>query len=147
MEHIIETKYLTWGEFHIDTIELAKKLTYKKWDSIIAVTRGGLIPASIIARELSIFSIDTICPKLVGNGFKILKNSEFDSPDSLIVDEFVSTGKLFRKVKEYLPNSVFVSVYVTEKSKDFVEIYSKEIKNRDIFFPWDTKLAWSQPIL
>ena len=31
------------------------------WKGIIAVTRGGLVPAAIVARELEIRLIDTVC--------------------------------------------------------------------------------------
>ena len=54
---------VTWEQFHRDSRVLAWRLldTKKKWDRIIAVARGGLIPAAIIARELDIHYVDTVC--------------------------------------------------------------------------------------
>lgn len=54
---------VTWEQFHRDSRALAWRLldTKKKWDRIIAVARGGLIPAAIIARELDIHYVDTVC--------------------------------------------------------------------------------------
>jgi Adenine/guanine phosphoribosyltransferases and related PRPP-binding proteins len=54
---------VTWEQFHKDSRTLDRRLmdTKKKWDRIIAVSRGGLIPAAIIARELDIHYVDTVC--------------------------------------------------------------------------------------
>ena len=53
---------VTWSEVHRDTKLLARKLIGTgDWKGIIAITRGGLIPAAIIAREMDIRNIDTIC--------------------------------------------------------------------------------------
>ena len=149
MEQRIETQYISWVEFHRDTKQLVNNLVHKKWSSIIAVSRGGLIPASIIARELSIFSIDTICPYVLNGGsIEIIKKSVIKDTDSvLIVDEFVSSGRLFKEIRKYISRAMFASVYVTEKAKSFVDFYSKELGSRDVFFPWDTDIIWSEPIL
>jgi xanthine phosphoribosyltransferase len=148
MEQIIENQYISWSEFHRDTRQLAKKLLYTNWDLIIAVSRGGLIPASIIARELSIFLIDTICPHIVNGNIEILKAPVIKNfKNVLIIDEFVSSGRLFRKIKGCLSEAMFASVYVTKNSSKFVDFYSKELQSRDVFFPWDTILSWIPPIL
>jgi hypothetical protein len=34
-----------------------------RWKSVVAITRGGLVPAAIVARELNIRTVDTICVK------------------------------------------------------------------------------------
>lgn len=54
---------VSWEQLHRDTRALAWRLHDMQisWDTIVAVTRGGLVPAAIIARELSIFHIDTVC--------------------------------------------------------------------------------------
>ena len=44
---------VTWAEVHRDTKLLARKLIKTgAWKGIIAITRGGLIPAAIIALSL-----------------------------------------------------------------------------------------------
>ena len=63
--------YISWEELHRDTRKLAVCLLDagkahgivkgKGWAGIIAVSRGGLIPAAIVARELDIRMVDTIC--------------------------------------------------------------------------------------
>src|ERR1700691_1659118 len=53
---------VTWDELHRHARALAwRLLELGPWNAIIAVTRGGLVPAAIVARELDIRLVDTVC--------------------------------------------------------------------------------------
>ncbi|MDW8469088.1 MAG: hypothetical protein RML56_09075, partial [Burkholderiales bacterium] len=54
---------VSWvGLAHRDARYLARVLLEKgRWKGIIAVTRGGLVPAALVARELDLRLIDTVC--------------------------------------------------------------------------------------
>ena len=53
---------VSWDQLHRDAKALAWRLAEKgPWDSVVAITRGGLVPSAIIARELEIRMIDTVC--------------------------------------------------------------------------------------
>jgi xanthine phosphoribosyltransferase len=53
---------ISWPELHRDTRYLSRVLhDLGDWKGIIAITRGGLVPAALIARELEIRLIDTVC--------------------------------------------------------------------------------------
>ena len=53
---------ISWEQLHRDAKALAwRLLDMKTWKGIVAITRGGLVPASIIARELEIRLVDTVC--------------------------------------------------------------------------------------
>ena len=56
--------YVSWDEMHRDTRVLAWRLldlhNASPFKGIIGITRGGMVPAAIIARELEIRVIDTI---------------------------------------------------------------------------------------
>jgi len=53
---------VSWEQLHRDCRALSWRLVDKgPWKGILAITRGGLVPAAIIARELDIHLIDTIC--------------------------------------------------------------------------------------
>jgi xanthine phosphoribosyltransferase len=57
------TTYLTvtWDDFHRDAKALAEILTTKgSWRGIVAISRGGLVPATIIARALGIRVVETV---------------------------------------------------------------------------------------
>ena len=57
---------VTWDQFHRDSKALAWRLAgigdaLGGWKAIVSITRGGLVPAAIIARELGIRNIETVC--------------------------------------------------------------------------------------
>ena len=55
---------VSWDQFHRDARALAWRLagTNKgQWKAIVCITRGGLVPAAIISRELGIRIIETVC--------------------------------------------------------------------------------------
>ncbi len=57
---------VSWDQFHRDSKALAWRLSNiseekGEWKAIISITRGGLVPAAIIARELGVRNIETVC--------------------------------------------------------------------------------------
>ena len=57
---------VSWDQFHRDCKALAWRLAgigeaNGEWKAVISITRGGLVPAAIIARELGVRNIETIC--------------------------------------------------------------------------------------
>ena len=53
---------VSWDQFHRDARALTWRLSeIDQWDAIVAITRGGLVPAAIVARELNIRRIETVC--------------------------------------------------------------------------------------
>src|SRR6266568_6936877 len=53
---------VSWDEFHRDARALAWRLNgVGPFEAIVCVTRGGLVPAAIVARELGIRVIETVC--------------------------------------------------------------------------------------
>ena len=53
---------VSWTELHRDARALAWRLAdLGPFKGLVAITRGGLVPAAIIARELNLRLIDTVC--------------------------------------------------------------------------------------
>ena len=53
---------VSWDQFHRDARALAwRLLAAGPFEAIVCVTRGGLVPAAIVARELEIRLIETVC--------------------------------------------------------------------------------------
>jgi len=107
---------VSWDRLHRDTKALSWRLhdLGKKWKGIVAVTRGGLVPAAVIARELGIHYIDTVC--ITSYNFKeqgemnILKKIDDSGEDLLIIDDLVDTGATAKVVKNMLPNAYFANI-------------------------------------
>jgi xanthine phosphoribosyltransferase len=151
---------VSWHELHRDAKALAWKLVAGgPWLGIIAITRGGLIPAAIVARELDVRLIDTVSvasyDHMAQNAGKILKTV---SPDVitdktalkhwLIVDDLVDTGGTARMVRERLPGAHFATVYAKPAGKPLVDTYVTEVSQDTwIMFPWDTEPQFTPPIV
>jgi len=146
---------VSWQELHRDAKALAWRLHgLRPWRAIVAVTRGGLVPAAIVARELDLRVIDTISVKSYDHqtigGSEILKPSSLgraDNTDLLIVDDLVDTGTTGKVVREKLPGAHFATVYAKPAGKPIVDSYITEVSQDTwIMFPWDTELQLAKPI-
>ena len=53
---------VSWDQFHRDARALAWRLSAAgPFRAVVAVTRGGLVPAAVVARELGIRVVETVC--------------------------------------------------------------------------------------
>ena len=106
---------ISWVELHRDARFLSEELHRKgPWKGIIAVTRGGLVPAALVARELDIRLIDTICvtsydagaeggkaggPEQQQGEVRVLKGVQGEGDGYLLIDDLVDTGKTAQAVR------------------------------------------------
>ena len=53
---------VSWDQFHRDARALAWRLAEAgPFHAVVCITRGGLVPAAIVSRELEIRVIETVC--------------------------------------------------------------------------------------
>jgi len=151
--------HVSWQELHRDAKALAWRLVAGgPWNGIVAVTRGGLVPAAIVARELDVRLIDTISvasyDHMKQGAGKVIKGLAPEvSKDSanykkwLIVDDLVDTGGTARIVREMMPGAHFATVYAKPAGKPMVDTYITEVSQDTwIMFPWDTEMQFAPPI-
>ena len=103
-EHYNKTYPISWEQLHRDAKALAWRLVdIEEWKGIVAITRGGLVPAAIISRELDIHLVDTICISSYEwkdqGGINILKKVQGDGSGWLLIDDLVDTGKTLELVR------------------------------------------------
>jgi xanthine phosphoribosyltransferase len=150
---------VSWDQFHRDARALAWRLSgHGPWEAVVCITRGGLVPAAIVARELNIRVIETVCVAsyaYMNQGeLKVLKEvadavaglGEGGS-HVLIVDDLVDTGKTARVVRKMLPNAHFATVYAKPMGRPMVDTFVTEVSQDTwIYFPWDLGLTFQEPI-
>ena len=139
---------VSWEEIHRISKALAWRLSdLKPYKGIIAVTRGGLVPAAIVARELDIRLIDTFCvlsynQKTKGD-VKVLKVSSVANNGEgwLIVDDLVDTGETIKAIRSSLPNAHYATVYAKPSGRKQVDTFITEVSQDTwIYFPWDMEM-------
>lgn len=138
---------VTWEQIQLDCRALAWKLLdiRKDWSRIIAVARGGLVPAAIIARELDIHHVDTVCVSSYTireqGGMSVLKRPDLVGADEtwLIIDDLVDTGKTAKIVRDMFSVSHFASVFAKPEGRPMVDTFITEVSQDTwVLFPWDT---------
>ena len=149
---------VSWDAFHRDARALAWRLAGAgPFEAIVCVTRGGLVPAAIVARELGIRVIETVCvasySHVTQGDLTVLKNIADEivglggGKGVLIVDDLVDTGKTARIVRDILPKAHFATVYAKPMGRPMVDTFITEVSQDTwIYFPWDTGLAFQPPI-
>jgi xanthine phosphoribosyltransferase len=152
-DHVM-SKYLSlsWEQFAEDTHGLVRKLSDLdiKWTTIVAIARGGLVPAAIISHEMSIRSVDTICINSYDDEtfqqqeLEVLKGLQSDSQHILVIDDLVDTGKTFKMVRAMLPNAHYACVYAKPAGLATTDSHFKEVANDTwLVFPWEEQLETS----
>ena len=149
---------VSWDQFHRDARALAWRLhAAGPFSAIVAITRGGLVPAAIVARELNVRLIETVCIESYQEYTKQgeLKLIKPVAPDItanrgkgvLIVDDLTDTGKTAALVRSMLPKAHFATVYAKPKGRPLVDTFITEVSQDTwIFFPWDMGLTFQAPI-
>ena len=150
---------ISWEEMHRNARALARSLIDKgpdggPWLGIVAVTRGGLIPAYIIARELDIKLIETLCISNYDHKdtheVQILRKPDIKHGGRgwLVVDDICDTGKTFQIAKQFLPNAHYASLYVKPQGAPEAHTYIGELtQDTWIFFPWYMESKYAAPIV
>ncbi|GGI99770.1 xanthine phosphoribosyltransferase [Neoroseomonas lacus] len=145
---------VTWDQLHRDSKALAWRLLEKgPWRGIVAITRGGLIPAAIIARELDCRLIESVSivtyDEEVRGEPKVAKPpaAAGDGEGWLIIDDLVDTGTTARVVRTLLPKAHFATVYAKPAGNPLVDTFITEVSQDTwIMFPWDTEPQFIAPI-
>jgi xanthine phosphoribosyltransferase len=152
-ERYTKTFPISWEQLHRDSKALAwRLLDLEKWQGIVAITRGGMVPASIIARELEIRHVDTVCVSSYDvreqGKITVLKSVDMDGKDWLLIDDLVDTGQTARIVRDMLPKAHFATVYAKPEGRPIVDTFITEVSQDTwILFPWDTESQFVQPII
>ncbi len=152
---------VSWDQFHRDARALAWRLAEQgPFNAIICITRGGLVPAAIIARELNVRMIETVCVasyhdyknqgelvvlKDIADQVKQLNGGR--GKGVLVIDDLTDTGKTAAIVHDMLPEAHFATVYAKPAGRPRIDTFITEVSQDTwIVFPWDMGLSYQAPI-
>ena len=151
--------HISWEQIHRDSRALAWRLEKmgpkgSGWKAVVAVTRGGMVPAMVVARELDLRVVETISVKSydhqVQSEAEILKEPAEvyigNGDGILIVDDLVDTGKTFQAIRKKYPKAHYAAVYAKPLGKDSLDTFITEVsQDTRIFLPWDMALQYVAP--
>lgn len=144
--------HVSWETMQRDVRTLARRLMpATQWKGIIAVSRGGLAPASVLARELGIRYVDTLCISSYDydnqRDLNVLKKAPGDGEGFIVIDDLVDTGGTAKAIREFYPKARFVTVYAKPLGKPLVDDFVTEVPQGTwIEQPWDMAEIYVKPI-
>jgi uncharacterized protein len=147
-------RFLTpsWDEIYAKTTALAKKIRKNenaRFDVIVGVSRGGMVPARILSDLLEVPNLlVTRCEYYVDYHQRSKTPSvtqkiqeDVGGKRVLVVDDVADSGDSLKSVKEYIkskrPKAVkFATIYVKPHSKEIPDYWAQET-TAWIIFPWE----------
>ena len=152
--------FVSWDEIQSLCHTLASEIISKglRRDKILAITRGGLFPAGLLARELNVKRIETIGVVTydagsagIGDAGKANLVKEPDSEflkDCLIIDDLVDTGTTLDFIRPKTTDCIFATVFAKPQGEDRVDLFAKAVAQETwIRFPWDTRRQFVEPLV
>ena len=150
---------VSWEELHRNAKALAWRLIdLGPWKGLIGVTRGGMAPAAIIARELDIRIIETVSvisykgddsrPEQADEAVIVKFPANVgDGEGWLLIDDLVDTGRTAAVLRRLLPKAHFAAIYAKPLGRPLVDTFVTGVSQDTwIYFPWDVELQFVQPI-
>jgi hypoxanthine phosphoribosyltransferase len=143
--------YVSWSEAIKLTIELAGEIISSNYlpNSIVAISRGGLIPARVLSDIINVDEVYSIKASLWGVGGKVFDRvviQEVELPIKgkkvLIVDDVVDSGStldtVVRRIKVFNPEEVRTAVlHIKPTSKYIPDYYVSRLESWAwIIYPW-----------
>ncbi len=148
---------IPWEIFHRDTRMLAQRILASRdhYAGIIAIARGGLIPACIIARELDIRTVEAVSVASYDDRAqgppRMLKGVDTDlvgdGDNWLVVDDLVDSGVTAGVVRDLLPKATIATVYAKPEGQKVVDMFAVPVQSELwLLFPWDAELRPNEPL-
>lgn len=145
-----QEKFVTWDDVQAHCRALAQRIldTGRHFDKMLVITRGGMAPASVLARELEIRRIENFCIDTYdlkdSQSIKVPKILKDAAPefleDVLIVDDLADTGTTLKLVREKTKNSLVVTIFAKPAGESLVDMFQESVaQNVWVRFPWDTE--------
>lgn len=159
-------RYLNWTNIEeaVSSLAVSIESHHCSFDRILAVARGGLIPAAMLSHRLGIKEVGSLqlesyvganreklrmyaplLPKAAGiNNLQMWGAfaAKWDNPKTLIVDDLYDTGETARWVREMFPDMVIATLYWKNpvsgsQLRPAIGFPGKELPNEWIVFPWE----------
>lgn len=127
---------ISWQEIQEDTARLARQLaTVGHWHRIIAIVRGGMVPAGLLAQHLDIPRIDTLS---ICRATGAIQGPTAEEDGVLIVDELVDTGATIKAVKAHYPRAHIAVLYAKPAGQPMADFFVRGFAQECwLDFPWE----------
>ncbi len=135
--------YPTYDEIHEKAIKLAELIKNKNinFTKMVVVSRGGFVPASVVAyclgiQDVDIVSIQSYIHREPGQAY-VHRAPKIDEV-VLVIDDIVDKGGTAKALREFMPNMHLAVIYAKPRGLPLANTYVEEITQETWpVFPWD----------
>ena len=133
----------TYAEMHKMAVKLSHLIKEKNIDfaKMVVVSRGGFVPASIVAYTLSIQDVDIVSIQSYIHreaGKAIVHRAPKTNEVVLVIDDIVDRGGTAQALRMYMPNMHLAVLYAKPRGLPLADTYVQEISQETWpVFPWD----------
>jgi xanthine phosphoribosyltransferase len=124
-------------------VELVRELGPRhRFQGVVAISRGGMVPAGLVVRLLDTRFVDTLCITTYDDRVRVaprlVKGIEGDGAGLLVVDDVADSGVTLALVRRLLPKAHIAAFYVKPAGRPFVDSYARAV-DQDVWivFPWE----------
>jgi hypoxanthine phosphoribosyltransferase len=122
------TLKLSWKDVQQAVDKIAEQASKFQWDTVIAIMRGGMVPARMVAAKLGVKNI-VIWDRKHGTLGRV-------EGHALVVDDIADSGATVKASKFAFGQPVAVIVSKVD-FVDYVGVQMKEDDKRWVIFPWE----------
>lgn len=128
----------SWFEISYLAKELATRAAGKKYDCVLGIGNGGIIPARLVAEELGLDEIHLVPVR--GKQVVLAEMPNLDEKKRyLVVDDIYDTGGTYEKVSEALMGYKCDYAFCMSRYEQDAGISGRVLNhNRWIVFPWES---------
>jgi xanthine phosphoribosyltransferase len=136
---------ISWEDVQRDSALLAAELARRgKWQGIVAVARGGLVPAALVSRALDIRLLETVSiatyDAATSSEPRMLKPPSVagEGEGWLVIDDLVDRGTTMRVVRGLLPKAHVGVLYAKPEGRPLADVFVREFPQESwLDFPWE----------
>lgn len=147
--------FVSWDEIQTLCTQLAHDIIARGYrrEKMVAITRGGLFPAGLLARELNIKRIETIgivtYDGMTAGTAQQIKEAHVEFlKDALVIDDLVDTGTTLDFLRPLTSDCIFATIFAKPQGKPKVDLFAREVPQESwIRFPWDTRRQFVEPLV
>lgn len=137
--------YVSWEQIDQAIDYLGSILKGQKWDGILGIARGGLIPATMLAHKLEMNNMQIISVEGYDHmskkdhlTIKKIPTEPGDGKNWVIVDDIADTGRTLVALRKIYPKATYVALYVKPTGKHLVDHCGQTVTDDCwISFPWE----------
>lgn len=148
---MVEKLYISYQQMEEDCKNLAERVSKlePKITKIVAITRGGMYPALMLAQYLNIKNIDTICLKSYTDDNKrgqieVINDTfseKWDDPSVLFIDDLFDSGNTIAYIGKKFKKALKATIYYKNKSNkrnlSWLSFFQVIVPNTWLVFPFE----------